>query len=197
MIKFLCRVLLLRCKLGVLQYTVVRPVTTIIALWVPSGCYMLYSLTVVTFCLVSVDLSCVFLFLSRICQLCRVYDEGNFSFKNAWTYLVIFNNMSQLVMVDLNPVKSWTKNCYKHSLPAFPFLYMSSFDLVCHVLPGALLQGFERGAESNQTSRQIPVCENGGVRLFLVNLSVLKLHDMTQIFLKKSFKTRLMKLWLL
>lgn len=56
-------VLLLRCKLGVLQYTVVRPVTTVIAL---------------------------------ICQLCHVYDEGNFSSKNAWTYLVIFNNMSQL-----------------------------------------------------------------------------------------------------
>uniref|UniRef100_A0A3Q2D7M1 Transmembrane protein 184C n=1 Tax=Cyprinodon variegatus TaxID=28743 RepID=A0A3Q2D7M1_CYPVA len=56
-------VLLLRCKLGVLQYTVVRPVTTVIAL---------------------------------ICQLCGVYDEGNFNFRNAWTYLVIFNNMSQL-----------------------------------------------------------------------------------------------------
>uniref|UniRef100_A0A8C6Q4A9 Transmembrane protein 184C n=1 Tax=Nothobranchius furzeri TaxID=105023 RepID=A0A8C6Q4A9_NOTFU len=56
-------VLLLRCKLGVLQYTVVRPVTTVIAL---------------------------------ICQLCGVYDEGNFSSANAWTYLVIFNNMSQL-----------------------------------------------------------------------------------------------------
>uniref|UniRef100_A0A8C1B2X9 Transmembrane protein 184C n=1 Tax=Cyprinus carpio carpio TaxID=630221 RepID=A0A8C1B2X9_CYPCA len=56
-------VLLLRCKLGVLQYTVVRPVTTVIAL---------------------------------ICQLCDVYDEGNFSSKNAWTYLVIVNNLSQL-----------------------------------------------------------------------------------------------------
>uniref|UniRef100_A0A3P8UK20 Transmembrane protein 184C n=1 Tax=Cynoglossus semilaevis TaxID=244447 RepID=A0A3P8UK20_CYNSE len=56
-------VLLLRCKLGVLQYTVVRPVTTVIAM---------------------------------ICQLCNVYDEGNFSSTNAWTYLVIFNNMSQL-----------------------------------------------------------------------------------------------------
>ncbi|XP_064781978.1 transmembrane protein 184C-like [Oncorhynchus masou masou] len=56
-------VLLLRCKLGVLQYTVVRPVTTVIAL---------------------------------ICQFCGVYDEGNFSSTNAWTYLVIFNNMSQL-----------------------------------------------------------------------------------------------------
>uniref|UniRef100_A0AAR2LVA3 Transmembrane protein 184C n=1 Tax=Pygocentrus nattereri TaxID=42514 RepID=A0AAR2LVA3_PYGNA len=51
-------VLLLRCKLGVLQYTVVRPVTTVI--------------------------------------LCGVYDEGNFSSKNAWTYLVIVNNLSQL-----------------------------------------------------------------------------------------------------
>ncbi|TFK16192.1 lipopolysaccharide-responsive and beige-like anchor protein [Platysternon megacephalum] len=56
-------VLLFRCKLGVLQYTVVRPLTTIIAL---------------------------------ICELVGVYDEGNFSFKNAWTYLVILNNMSQL-----------------------------------------------------------------------------------------------------
>ncbi|XP_062902520.1 transmembrane protein 184C isoform X2 [Mobula hypostoma] len=56
-------VLLFRCKLGVLQYTVVRPFTTIIAL---------------------------------ICELIGVYDEGNFSFKNAWTYLVIINNLSQL-----------------------------------------------------------------------------------------------------
>uniref|UniRef100_A0A2K5S267 Transmembrane protein 184C n=1 Tax=Cebus imitator TaxID=2715852 RepID=A0A2K5S267_CEBIM len=51
-------VLLFRCKLGVLQYTAVRPFTTIIAL---------------------------------ICELLR-----NFSFSNAWTYLVIINNMSQL-----------------------------------------------------------------------------------------------------
>ncbi|XP_053316683.1 transmembrane protein 184C [Spea bombifrons] len=56
-------VLLFRCKLGVLQYTVVRPVTTIIAL---------------------------------ICQLAGVYGEGEFSVKNAWTYLVIINNASQL-----------------------------------------------------------------------------------------------------
>ncbi|KAM9329138.1 transmembrane protein 184C [Gastrophryne carolinensis] len=56
-------VLLFRCKLGVLQYTVVRPVTTIIAL---------------------------------ICQLSGVYGEGEFSLKNAWTYLVIINNASQL-----------------------------------------------------------------------------------------------------
>ncbi|MEE6461351.1 hypothetical protein FKM82_001265 [Ascaphus truei] len=56
-------VLLFRCKLGVLQYTVVRPVTTIIAL---------------------------------ICQLTGVYGEGDFNLKNAWTYLVIINNVSQL-----------------------------------------------------------------------------------------------------
>nr|XP_056711352.1 transmembrane protein 184C [Euleptes europaea] len=76
--------LLFRCKLGVLQYTVVRPFTTIIAL---------------------------------ICEMLGVYDEGNFSFKNAWTYLVIFNNMSQLFAMyclvlfykvlreELNPIK--------------------------------------------------------------------------------------------
>ncbi|KAK1791183.1 hypothetical protein P4O66_013146 [Electrophorus voltai] len=62
-------VLLLRCKLGVLQYTVVRPVTTVIAL---------------------------------ICQLSGVYDEGNFSSGNAWTYLVIVNNLSQLVSASLH-----------------------------------------------------------------------------------------------
>ncbi|XP_068135380.1 transmembrane protein 184C [Hyperolius riggenbachi] len=56
-------VLLFRCKLGVLQYTVVRPVTTIIAL---------------------------------ICQLAGVYGEGDFNLKNAWTYLVIINNASQV-----------------------------------------------------------------------------------------------------
>lgn len=35
----------------------------------------------------------------RICELVGVYDEGNFSFDNAWTYLVILNNMSQLVSI--------------------------------------------------------------------------------------------------
>uniref|UniRef100_A0A8C6XKC4 Transmembrane protein 184C n=1 Tax=Naja naja TaxID=35670 RepID=A0A8C6XKC4_NAJNA len=77
-------VLLFRCKLGVLQYTVVRPFTTIIAL---------------------------------ICELIGVYDEGNFSFKNAWTYLVFINNISQLFAMyclvlfykvlreELNPIR--------------------------------------------------------------------------------------------
>uniref|UniRef100_A0A8C4S3I1 Transmembrane protein 184C n=1 Tax=Erpetoichthys calabaricus TaxID=27687 RepID=A0A8C4S3I1_ERPCA len=77
-------VLLFRCKLGVLQYTVVRPFTTVIAL---------------------------------ICQLCNVYDEGNFSSANAWTYLVIVNNVSQLFAMyclvlfykalrdELNPIR--------------------------------------------------------------------------------------------
>lgn len=41
-------------------------------------------------------------------------------------------------------------------------------DLVCHVLPGAVLQDSERGTRSNQTSGQVPVCQNGGFRLFLV-----------------------------
>lgn len=37
----------------------------------------------------------------RICELVDVYDEGNFSFNNAWTYLVILNNMSQLVSIRI------------------------------------------------------------------------------------------------
>lgn len=51
------------CKHGVLQYTIVRPVTTAIAL---------------------------------ICELNKKYDEGDFNFKSAWSYLVIFNNISQI-----------------------------------------------------------------------------------------------------
>nr|XP_033796197.1 transmembrane protein 184C isoform X2 [Geotrypetes seraphini] len=34
--------------------------------------------------------------MGEICQLIGVYGEGNFSFKNAWTYMVIINNLSQL-----------------------------------------------------------------------------------------------------
>lgn len=51
------------CKHGVLQYTIVRPVTTVIAL---------------------------------ICELNHKYDEGDFNFKSAWSYLVIINNISQI-----------------------------------------------------------------------------------------------------
>lgn len=52
-----------RCKHGALQYTIVRPVTTVIAL---------------------------------ICQLFDKYDEGDFNFTSAWSYLVIINNISQI-----------------------------------------------------------------------------------------------------
>lgn len=37
-----------------------------------------------------------------ICQLCGVYDEANFSFRSAWSYLVIINNISQLVNKQTN-----------------------------------------------------------------------------------------------
>ncbi|NXY48299.1 T184C protein, partial [Ceuthmochares aereus] len=78
-------VLLFRCKLGVLQYTVVRPFTTIIAL---------------------------------ICELVGVYDEGNFSFNNAWTYLVILNNMSQLVSIPSTSFCSFKSSPCLPDLPA-------------------------------------------------------------------------------
>jgi len=45
--------------------------------------------------------------------------------------------------------------------------------LVCHVLPGAVLQSSERRTGSNQAGGQIPVCQNGGVRLLLVSLGML------------------------
>ena len=55
--------LLFQFKRGVLQSTVVRPISTITTL---------------------------------LCEILGVYDEGNFCFSNAWTYLVILNNLSQL-----------------------------------------------------------------------------------------------------
>ncbi|ESO88509.1 hypothetical protein LOTGIDRAFT_64445, partial [Lottia gigantea] len=52
-----------RCKHGVLQYTIVRPLTTVIALF---------------------------------CEWGGVYEEGDFNFTSAWSYLVIVNNLSQI-----------------------------------------------------------------------------------------------------
>lgn len=97
---FLSRVLLWRCKLGVLQYTVVRPVTTVIALYV-SRLIQAASSPPDN---LQTQLTGLFRLFLRICQLCGVYDEGNFSSANAWTYLVIFNNMSQLVMTKTAPL---------------------------------------------------------------------------------------------
>ncbi|XP_076427923.1 transmembrane protein 184C-like [Peromyscus maniculatus bairdii] len=55
--------LLFRTKLGVLQYMVIRVITTLTAL---------------------------------VFELVGVYGEGNLSFSNAWTYLVVINYLSQL-----------------------------------------------------------------------------------------------------
>lgn len=54
------------------------------------------------------------------------------------------------------------------------FLCVSFLNLVCDVLPGVILQSAQGGTESNQTSGQISVCQNGGLRLFLVILSLEK-----------------------
>ncbi|CAC5412105.1 Transmembrane protein 184 homolog DDB_G0279555,Transmembrane protein 184C [Mytilus coruscus] len=53
-----------RCKHGALQYTIVRPLTTIVAL---------------------------------ACEMGGKYHEGDFDFKSAWSYLVIINNISQII----------------------------------------------------------------------------------------------------
>lgn len=83
-------VLIERCKHGVLQYTVVRPITTIIAL---------------------------------ICQLCGKYDEGDFNFTSAWSYLVIINNISQIwAMYNLVLFYQATKEELKPVKPVPKFL---------------------------------------------------------------------------
>lgn len=53
-----------RCKHGVLQYTVVRPVMTVIAL---------------------------------VTEMFGCYEEGDFNFTTAWSYIVIINNVSQIL----------------------------------------------------------------------------------------------------
>ncbi|VDI02390.1 Hypothetical predicted protein, partial [Mytilus galloprovincialis] len=53
-----------RCKHGALQYTIVRPLTTVVAL---------------------------------ACEMGGKYHEGDFDFKSAWSYLVIINNISQII----------------------------------------------------------------------------------------------------
>lgn len=83
-------VLIERCKHGVLQYTVVRPITTLIAL---------------------------------ICQICGKYDEGDFNFKSAWSYLVIINNISQIwAMYNLVLFYQATKEELKPVRPVPKFL---------------------------------------------------------------------------
>ncbi|BFZ14778.1 hypothetical protein BsWGS_17817 [Bradybaena similaris] len=52
------------CKHGVLQYTVVRPAMTVVAL---------------------------------ICEMCGKYNEGDFDFTTAWSYIVFINNISQIL----------------------------------------------------------------------------------------------------
>lgn len=66
---------------------------------------------------------------------------------------------------SLSGVWSWKVKiiCFKNhvSLSLCP-------ETVCHVLSGALLQSSKRGTESNQTSGQISLRQNGGFCLFLV-----------------------------
>lgn len=69
-------------------------------------------------------------------------------------------------------------------------LPLSALDPVCHVLPGAVLPNSERGTGSNQTSGQIPVCQNGGVCLFLVII-----HFVVVLFLE-SWTLLLCLMWL-
>lgn len=57
--------------------------------------------------------------LRRVCQLCGVYDEANFSFGSAWSYLVIVNNISQLVKrahVDSPSLRGHSEHASLHNL---------------------------------------------------------------------------------
>lgn len=49
------------------------------------------------FCVVYIDAHC---FPPRITEWAGVYGEGDFSFKNTWSYIVIINNISQGVNIS-------------------------------------------------------------------------------------------------
>ena len=92
----LCRRFIFNCKLGVLQYTVIRIATTLTALYVcvdysptwpvkfKRQSYLVYGM-----------LLYVVQFFCSICELCGVYKDGNWNFLGAYPYLAIVNNVSQ------------------------------------------------------------------------------------------------------
>lgn len=73
-------------------------------------------------------------FVCSICQLCGVYDEANFSFRNAWSYLVIINNISQLVKTQRHHHRAAVSHsqCVKYTC----------FWLLAHLATSGLLWGF-------------------------------------------------------
>lgn len=117
----------------------------------------------------SVQLMTVSCSLCRICQLCGVYDEANFSFRNAWSYLVIINNISQLVKTLF--LLKWTLVIMMYSVfqdlnPVLTF----SLGPVCHVLPAAAVPSSQRRVDSHQTCGQVPLRQTGGVCFLLVRM---------------------------
>lgn len=73
-------------------------------------------------------------FVCSICQLCGVYDEANFSFRNAWSYLVIINNISQLVKTQHHHHRAAVSHSQCVKYPCFW--------LLAHLVTSALLWDF-------------------------------------------------------
>uniref|UniRef100_T1JIJ2 Transmembrane protein 184C n=1 Tax=Strigamia maritima TaxID=126957 RepID=T1JIJ2_STRMM len=113
------RELIQRCKHGILQYTVVRPVVTVIAL---------------------------------ICELAGVYEENQFTGKNAYTYIVCINNFSQFISMyclvlfykatreELQPMRPIAKFlCIK---AVIFFSFFQGFIIAILVATGAIKEAF-------------------------------------------------------
>lgn len=81
-----------KCKHGILQYAVVRPIVTIISMWV------LTKFRDKVLCLLTFKLQLISsLLFFRICELCDVYGEGSISPNVAFPYIMFINNLSQFV----------------------------------------------------------------------------------------------------
>lgn len=84
----------------------------------------------------------------------------------------IFHTCLHIAVNFLSPYHHHKDNIIKYLAFSMWSLSLSCSLLslpVCHVLFGPVLQGPKRGTGPHQTSGEVPVCQNGGVRLLLVS----------------------------
>lgn len=101
----------------------------------------------------------VFRCVCSICQLCGVYDEANFSFRSAWSYLVIINNISQLVRTPPSRTAGSRPGGDTHR---------RALSAVRHVLSGVAVPSAQGRADSHQAGGEVPLRQTGRVCLILV-----------------------------
>ena len=112
------------CKHGILQYVIIRPLTTLIAAWV----YILLSSKWDNY------YNNIIFFYNRICELNGVYGEGSFQLNVAFPYITFINNVAQIIAMyclvlfykanrqELKPMKPLPKFLCIKAVVFFSFL---------------------------------------------------------------------------